>query len=75
MEILADELETNTMVRVNSIDPGPVRTSLRKSAYPAEDPSIHPIPADIMLSYLYLMGPDSKSFTGQAFTVPQKLPE
>lgn len=64
MQTLADELETNTKVRVNSIDPGAVRTAMRALAYPGEDPSQLPNPMDIVLPYLYLMGPDSSGKTG-----------
>ncbi len=67
MQILADELEANTSIRVNSIDPGAVRTRMRARAYPGEDPNIHPEPEAIMPAYLYLMGPDSKGETGKAF--------
>lgn len=65
MEIWADELETNTTIRVNSIDPGAVRTSMRAKAYPGEDPNNLPRPEEIMSVYLYLMGPDSRGTTGQ----------
>ncbi|MEW6647234.1 MAG: YciK family oxidoreductase [Pseudomonadota bacterium] len=65
MEIWADELETNTSIRVNSIDPGAVRTSMRAKAYPGEDPNNLPRPEEIMSVYLYLMGPDSRGTTGQ----------
>ena len=65
-EVLADELE-NSRVRVNSIDPGPVRTALRKAAYPAEDESRLAGPGDVMAPYLYLMGPDSSGVTGGRF--------
>ena len=68
MQILAEELETNTPIRVNSLDPGPVRTLLRSSAYPAEDPESCPIPEAIMDSYLYLMGKDSQDQNGQIFS-------
>ncbi len=68
MQIWADELETNTQVRVNTIDPGPVRTTLRARAYPGEDPEIHPRPEAILTPYLYLMGPDSRGVTGQQFS-------
>ena len=71
MQILADELE-DSQIRVNSIDPGPVRTSLRSLAYPGEDPYSLPLPDDLMDSYLYLMGPDSIGTSGQALTVQQK---
>ena len=65
MEIWADELETNTSIRVNSIDPGAVRTAMRAKAYPGEDPNNLPRPEEIMSVYLYLMGPDSRGTTGQ----------
>ncbi|MDM8560588.1 YciK family oxidoreductase [Candidatus Parabeggiatoa sp. HSG14] len=65
MQILADELETNTALRVNSINPGKVRTSMRTTAYPAIDPKTLPLPETIMPLYLYLMGPDSHLINGQ----------
>ena len=68
MQILADELENNTSVRVNSFDPGPVRTRLRLQAYPAEDRSNLARPEDVIKPLLYLMGPDSRDITGQQFT-------
>jgi len=69
MQILADELEANSPVRVNSIDPGPVRTALRRLAYPGEDAATLNAPEDVMNPFLYLLGPDSKGVTGQQFTV------
>lgn len=65
MEIWADELEANTHIRVNSIDPGAVRTAMRAKAYPGEDPNALPRPEEILTVYLYLMGPDSRGTTGQ----------
>ena len=67
MQIWADELESNTSVRVNSINPGAVRTSMRARAYPGEDPNTLPKPDAIMATYLYLLGPDSKDVTGHQF--------
>ncbi|MBL3526513.1 MAG: YciK family oxidoreductase [gamma proteobacterium endosymbiont of Lamellibrachia anaximandri] len=66
MQTLADETE-ESQIRVNSICPVPTRTSLRAWAYPGEDPATLPLPEEIMRTYLYLMGPDSKGVTGQAF--------
>jgi NAD(P)-dependent dehydrogenase (short-subunit alcohol dehydrogenase family) len=68
MQVMADELEVNTPIRVNSIDPGVVATKLRRLAYPGEDPAQLPSPKDIMQPYLYLMGPDSKNENGLIFT-------
>ncbi len=68
MQILADEVENHTSIRSNSIDPGAVRTRMRRLAYPAEDATLLPKPEDVMPAYLYLMGPDSKEFTGEIFS-------
>jgi len=73
MQILADELEANTSVRVNSIDPGPVRTALRLMAYPAEDRDALSLPDDITKPFLYLIGPDSKGITGQQLTAADMI--
>jgi NAD(P)-dependent dehydrogenase (short-subunit alcohol dehydrogenase family) len=67
MRMLADELENSPTIRVNSIDPGKVRTKMRLQAYPAEDPQTLPEPAAIVAPYLYLMGPDSRGVSGRTF--------
>lgn len=65
MQVLADEL-SNTSIRVNSIDPGPVRTTMRMRNYPGIDPHNWPLPEQIMSAYLYLLGPDSLGINGKA---------
>jgi len=65
MKLLASELETNTSIRVNSVDPGWVRTGLTLRAYPGRDPAQWIAPEAILAVYLYLLGPDSKGVTGQ----------
>ena len=65
MEMLADELELNTPIRVNSIDPGRVRTRMRALAFPGEDPMTVPAPEDIMDNYIYLMSDESKEINGK----------
>lgn len=67
MQIMADELETNTPIRVNSIDPGVIATRIRRLAFPAEDATTLPSAGSIMPTYLYLMGPDSENETGQVY--------
>ncbi|MGD8935224.1 MAG: YciK family oxidoreductase [Thiogranum sp.] len=69
MQILADELETNTRIRVNSLDPGPVATAMRNLAYPGENPERLARPDDVVLPYLYLLGPDSGGINGQQFDI------
>lgn len=58
--MLADELENEPNLRVNSINPGKVRTSMRQQAYPAEDRSTLKPPEAITAPYLFLLGPDSR---------------
>ncbi|GGO82681.1 short-chain dehydrogenase [Marinobacterium nitratireducens] len=65
-QILADELENTTNIRVNCINPGATRTQMRANAYPAEDPNSNPAPDEIMPVYLYLLGPDSREVNGQS---------
>jgi NAD(P)-dependent dehydrogenase (short-subunit alcohol dehydrogenase family) len=65
MHMLAEELEGSTKIRVNSINPGKVRTNMRLQAYPAEDRSTLPIPESIVAPYLYLFGPDSQGVHGE----------
>ena len=67
MQVLASELENTSPVRVNSLNPGPTNTAMRRMAYPGERPTDNPAPEDIMATYLFLMGDDSVGITGQAF--------
>lgn len=72
MGILADELEIDTPIRVNSIDPGRVRTRMRALAFPGEDPMTVPAAADIMDSYIYLMSDESKELNGKIVSCKKK---
>lgn len=65
---LAEETEGSSRIRVNSIDPGAVRTAQRREIYPAEDPNTLPTPEQILNGYLYLLGPDSRGLSGQALS-------
>ena len=67
MQLLADELENTSKVRVNSLNPKATNTPMRRAAYPGEDPSENPSPEEIMSAYLYLMGEKSNGITGKSF--------
>ncbi|MFC2993280.1 YciK family oxidoreductase [Halomonas tibetensis] len=67
MEVLADELDHLGNVRANSLNPGATRTQMRKQAYPGELPESLRTPEEIMPTYLWLMGPDSKGHNGEQF--------
>ena len=67
MQVLADETDTLTSIRVNSVNPGKIRTAMRARAYPGEDAATVPLPAQAMPTYLYLLGPASRGVTGRRF--------
>ena len=67
MQVLSSELENTSNIRVNCINPGATNTDMRRTAYPAENPTENPAPEEIMGIYLYLMGQDSIGTTGISF--------
>ena len=71
MQTLADEYRHKSL-RFNCINPGGTRTSMRAQAFPAENPETLKTPADIMPTYLYLMGDDSIEVTGQSLDCQPK---
>lgn len=72
-QLLADELDDERHnVRVNSLNPGATRTSMRIKAYPAENPNQNVNPDALMPSYLYLMGADSRNVNGQQMNAQGK---
>jgi NAD(P)-dependent dehydrogenase (short-subunit alcohol dehydrogenase family) len=66
MRMLADELESEK-IRVNSLNPGKVKTNMRYQAYPAEDRSTLPEASAIVAPYLFLLGAASQGISGQTF--------
>lgn len=64
-QVLASELE-HSAIRVNCINPGPVRTEMRRAAYPAEDRDELQTAEEILPAYMFLLGPDSKGVTGKS---------
>jgi NAD(P)-dependent dehydrogenase (short-subunit alcohol dehydrogenase family) len=64
-QVLADEHRQGNL-RVNCINPGATRTNMRLEAFPAEDRDALKTPEDILPTYVYLLGPDSKGITGQS---------
>lgn len=64
MQVIADEYDSTTL-RTNAINPGATRTSMRASAFPAEDKNEIASPEDIMPLYVYLMSDDSLEVNGQ----------
>lgn len=67
MQLLADELENTSRIRVNCINPGATRTGMRQAAYPGEHPETVPTADTLMPLYLHLMSPESIGTHGQRF--------
>ena len=66
-QILSEEFDNDSSIRFNCINPGAVRTKMRKKAYPLENPETLLLPEEIMEKYLWLMTEDSKNITGESF--------
>jgi NAD(P)-dependent dehydrogenase (short-subunit alcohol dehydrogenase family) len=64
-KLLAEELENTSPVRVNILNPGATRTSMRAQAYPNENPATLKSADSLMPLYLYLMGDASIGVNGQ----------
>jgi len=63
--MLAEELQGEPNIRVNSVNPGRMRTAMRAAAYPAEDPNTLPTPASVSGAFLYLLSAHGRSIDGQ----------
>lgn len=63
--IWAAEFEADENLRINTLIPGQVATTLRSRTHPGLAPETLPTPDDLMPCYLYLMGPDSRTTRGQ----------
>lgn len=65
MQIVADEWENMTDIRVNSLDPGPVQTWLRRQVFPGEEIESLPTPEDTLLPFLYLINGQAHAVRGE----------
>lgn len=70
VKTFAHEVE-NTAVRVNLVNPGPLRTQMRAKAYPGEDPASLPEPDVVAKRMLDLLLPEV-SANGQVFDLDQR---
>jgi NAD(P)-dependent dehydrogenase (short-subunit alcohol dehydrogenase family) len=73
----AAELE-GTGVRVNSVDPGSMDTTMHRAAEPDEDPSQWARPEDVVEPFIWLAsdaatGINGRRFEAQSFAVPQEV--
>jgi NAD(P)-dependent dehydrogenase (short-subunit alcohol dehydrogenase family) len=59
--------EEHRGVRVNAVNPGGMRTGMRREAYPDEDPAAVPPPAEVVDVFLWLASDASAAVTGRRF--------
>lgn len=64
VKIWAEEWEILPNLRINTLIPGPVQSPQRAKSHPGETKDAMPKPEDLMPTYLYLMGKDSKESNG-----------
>ena len=65
---LSEELE-KTNISVNTINPGKLRTKMRRAAYPAEDSSTVPMPEEKSAAIDYLLSGLSPKMNGEQLTI------
>jgi NAD(P)-dependent dehydrogenase (short-subunit alcohol dehydrogenase family) len=63
----SQELEGEPNIRVNSVNPGRMRTPMRAAAYPGEDPNTLPSPASVTGPFLYLLSSQGRGTDGGYF--------
>jgi NAD(P)-dependent dehydrogenase (short-subunit alcohol dehydrogenase family) len=63
--MLSQELEGEPNIRVNSVNPGRMRTAMRAAAYPAENPNTVPTPTSVSGPFLYLLSGLGRGIDGQ----------
>ena len=65
---LSEELE-KTNISVNTVNPGKLRTEMRRTAYPAEDSSTVPMPEEKSAAIVYLLSSLSPKTNGEQLTI------
>jgi NAD(P)-dependent dehydrogenase (short-subunit alcohol dehydrogenase family) len=65
---LSEELE-KTQITVNTINPGKIRTEMRRTAYPAEDASTVPKPEEKSPVIVYLLSNKGSKINGEQLTI------
>jgi len=65
-QVLAAEHRSSAL-RSNCVNPGATRTEKSLAAFPGEDREALKTPEDILATYMYLLGGDSKGVTGESY--------
>jgi NAD(P)-dependent dehydrogenase (short-subunit alcohol dehydrogenase family) len=65
--LFSQELENLSNLRINSVNPGRIRTAMRAAAYPGENPNTVPGPETVTEVFLYLLSAASAEVRDQYF--------
>ncbi|SMN10560.1 Short-chain dehydrogenase/reductase SDR [uncultured Candidatus Thioglobus sp.] len=65
---LSEELE-KTNIRVNSLNPGRMKTEMRRTAYPAENSDKNPLPERKSPAIVYLLSAETRHLNGEQLTL------
>jgi NAD(P)-dependent dehydrogenase (short-subunit alcohol dehydrogenase family) len=71
--LFSQELERLTNVRLNSLNPGRMRTAMRAAAYPGENPNTLPEPASVTGAFVYLLSAASAGVRDSYVEVPSAV--
>ncbi len=72
-DILADEHDDpKHFMRVNSVDTGPIRTSMRTLNFPGENPATVARPEALVAPFLFYLGADAGQRTGEHAVFPRQ---
>lgn len=72
-DILAAEYDDpQHFIRVNAVDTGPIRTSMRTLNYPGENPDTMARPEALVGPFLFFLGPDAGKRTGEHLKVERQ---
>lgn len=76
LDIVADEYDSDeSFIRVNRIDTGPIRTRMRTSNFPGENPQTVARPEALVGPYLYFMGKAAGKRTKECLNYDRLPPE
>lgn len=70
-KIWSEELEQNSRIRMNTLIPGPIATTLQARTHPGQLAEAVASASSLIPHYLYLMGPDSALVRGQTLECQQ----
>lgn len=65
VKIWSQEMEQHSRIRMNTLIPGPIATTLQTRTHPGQLASSLPPASTLLPYYLYLMGPDSTAVRGE----------